>query len=181
MAYLQEPGTRHHQNIVAALLTGSGASPPYVELALDYLQGQVRRRAKNFVLVKLTQALAHNPENAFACLQGDFPDDRKMTICRSIAVGLSRYPANVPDFLAAWPDALPERYQALILVNLLSHKVDLPETDRFLADWLDEHYRQPGYRTVLQALQQSADTKKRLTDSGMLAADVLQDLKKLQP
>jgi hypothetical protein len=181
MAYLQEPGTKHHQNIVAALLTGSGAAPPYVELALDYLQSLARGQHKAFILVKLTQALAHNPENAFACLQGGLPDDRKKTICRSIALVFDRYPANAPDFLAAWPDALPAEHQALILVNLLLDKVDLPETDRFLADWLDKHYLGPGYGTVLQALQHSADTKTRLTYSNMLAADVLQDLKKLQP
>jgi hypothetical protein len=160
--YIRTPGSSHLNVILGVLLTAGKADPKYIEMAFDFIVGKADKRYRSWIDYNLSRALVRNLDNAEKYLNGTYEEQRKKTVCASIAGGMKRFPDTIAAFALDMVPRLDSGYVYHILRNVITRGLEDDYLDEMIAQWLVDNYRRRGYGGMLDALHKNRAFWKRL-------------------
>jgi hypothetical protein len=173
--YVNKPGSIHPETVLGVLLTAGKANPKFIEMAFDFMENTTLKGHRNSLLYHLSRALVRNFHNAVQYLNGAYDEQRKKTVCASVAAGMRRFPDTIAAFALDVVDRLAPEHVYHILWNVITRRLEVDYLDEMIARWLVDNYYRRGYGGMLNALRKNPDYWERLLALGILPRRIVED------
>jgi hypothetical protein len=149
----------------------------YVDLTIDAVQFEVKTANKNFLLSRLSKALAINVENAILYLQSNASIERKMLAADMFAHGLREYANRASEFLGKVHE-IPDIFVGKLLSGCLRSEVDGVLLCDRVVKWLNENVGSEDYKQMMGVPKKRPNRRAELLATSALTAVVRAEITK---
>jgi len=152
LEYVRQPGVSGKDSVVSVMLARSGASPEYIDMAIDFvLSAEEPKQLRDSVLFHLARTCSFNVDNAMIYLASTAANVRKREVARALATGVRRYPSRLPKVIKALQNESTATVFA-VLGQMIRLGSNAPELDDAILNALTLHAGEDGYHSFLRNL-----------------------------
>ena len=173
--YLRKPGCQHPEHIIAVLISAGKARARFLDMALEYMNGDIAKGPRGFLLYHLGRALIRNGANAVDYLRGCESEEWARDVCRGIAWAIKRSEEGVAAFVREALPKLSADQTYWILRDAVRYGAECDELGAVLAQWLIGNHWQRGYGGMMELLATRPAQWKRVLALGVLPRTIVDD------
>jgi hypothetical protein len=162
-------------NLLPPLVKAGKAAPTIIDLVLNYLTNAMTQEHHDYVLPALARALVDNLANAMSYLNGTYTEERKRLVCDLIGKGMKPDPDMFARFLYQGDHHISAGHLHSILKSTVIEEAESDNLNAIIAQWLNENFREPVYREMLNLFKQDYHRWVRIEGLGYLRREIEQD------